>query len=132
MSSSPALASAANAGLGAEGAAIVTPKGARVAEDQKLKIWTICEERGEEWVREGVAQCRWGERNLPFVQLWLERRESARNDASNAEQIDIARSAKDAAWEAARAAKSANTIATLALIAAVIAIAVSILGAFLG
>jgi hypothetical protein len=47
------------------------------------------------------------------------------------EQIDIARSAKDAAWEAARAAQTANTIATIALIGAAMAIAVSIFGLFL-
>ncbi len=99
-------------------------------EEQKLKIWTICEERGEDWVREGVAECKWNEKSLPFVELWLQRRESVRNEASQAEQMDIARSAKDAAWEAARAAKSANTIATLALIAAVIAIGFSVIALF--
>jgi hypothetical protein len=100
-------------------------------EEQRLKIWTICDEHGEDWVREAVTQCRWSEPNLSYVQLWLDRRAEAREEASQAEQMDIARSAKEAAWEAARAAKNANTIATLALIAAVIAIAVSILGAFL-
>lgn len=100
-------------------------------EEQKLKIWTICEERGEDWVREGVAQCKWHDKNLPFVELWLQRRESARNESSKAEQMDIARSAADAAWEAARAAKNANIIATLALIAAIVAIAFSVVAIFL-
>ena len=52
-------------------------------------------------------------------------------ESSQAEQITIARSARDAAWEAARAAKTANTIATLALIAAAIAIGVSFVALFL-
>jgi hypothetical protein len=58
-----------------------------------------------------------------------------RNEASQAESIEIAKSAKDAAWEAANAARdaarearTANTIAKLALIGAATAIAVSILG----
>jgi hypothetical protein len=48
-----------------------------------------------------------------------------RRAASQAEQIDIARSAKDAAWEAARAAKTANTIAITAVVMAIIAIIIS-------
>jgi hypothetical protein len=44
----------------------------------------------------------------------------------DAEDRVSARSARDAAWEAARFAKSANWIATLALVMAVIAVAVSI------
>jgi hypothetical protein len=66
-----------------------------------------------------------------LAEMWLERKVQERTDRSNSEQIRIARSAKDAAWEAARAAHNANNIATAALIAAVIAIAVSILGLFL-
>ena len=71
---------------------------------------------------------------------WLapfEREARLAKEASQAESLEIAKSAKDAAWvaaeaarEAAREAKSANMIATLALIAAVIAIAVSIVSAF--
>lgn len=60
-----------------------------------------------------------------------------RNESSQSESLDIARSAKDAAWDAAtaardaaREAKTANIIATLALIAALIAIAVAIAALF--
>jgi hypothetical protein len=53
--------------------------------------------------------------------------ERARNEASQAEQIDLARSAKDAAWQAAHAAQIANRIAAAALIAAVIAIVVAVI-----
>ncbi len=69
---------------------------------------------------------------------WLQAKEREATDASQAEQLEIARSAKDAAWaaaeaarDAAREAKTANIIATLALIAAAIAIAISIVAAFL-
>ena len=68
----------------------------------------------------------------------LEEQARLRNETSQAESLNTAKSAKDAAWEAANAArvaareaKTANMIATLALIAAVIAIAVSIVGLFL-
>ena len=70
-----------------------------------------------------------------WAKEWLaphEREARLSNEASQAESLATATSAKDAAWEAARAAKSANTIATLALVAAVIAIAISIVGVFLG
>ena len=41
-------------------------------------------------------------------------------EASQAEQTEIARSDKDAAWAAARAAQKANTTATIALVIATI------------
>lgn len=68
-----------------------------------------------------------------WAKEWLARvdQESRlRNEASQSESLAIAKSAKDAAWEAARAASNANTIAAIALAAAVIAIAVSIFSAF--
>ena len=64
---------------------------------------------------------------------WLEMQKSERlKHSSKAEQIEIARSAKDAAWAAAKAAEraataaeKANRRATIALIIAVISIAVA-------
>jgi|HubBroStandDraft_6_1064221.scaffolds.fasta_scaffold1949551_1 hypothetical protein len=59
---------------------------------------------------------------------WLAQKDQElerRRDTSQAEQIDIARSAKDAALEAARAANKANTIATIAVAMAIIAIIIS-------
>jgi hypothetical protein len=57
--------------------------------------------------------------------------------ASQAEQIEIARSAKDAAWTAAEAAlraataaERANTRATIALIIAAISIAITVASSF--
>jgi hypothetical protein len=61
---------------------------------------------------------------------WLAQKDhesELRREASQAEQINIARSAKDAAWEAARAAKRANIIATAALAAAAISIIISVI-----
>ena len=55
---------------------------------------------------------------------WLERR----NEASSVEQLELARSAKDAAWAAARAADLANRKATIAMIMAAISIIVTIIG----
>ena len=66
---------------------------------------------------------------------WLaqfEKDSRLRNEASQSESLETAKSAKNAAWEAARQAKNANTLAALALTAAVIAIAISIVGIFLG
>jgi hypothetical protein len=60
-----------------------------------------------------------------------------RKDASQVEQAEIARSAKDAAWAASRAAEraataaeEANTRATIALIIAAISITATIIGMF--
>jgi hypothetical protein len=118
------------------------------------------EEMGENQVRAKFQD--WHHSLHTYAIQWLAERdqESTRLDeVSRAEQIEIARSAKDAASEAnalaaeanfiardaatsaraaadaaalnARAARTNNTIATLALIAAVIAIAISILGIFI-
>lgn len=70
------------------------------------------------------------------------REDQARSDASQAANLEVATSAKDAAWVAAEAARdaareakranqlaaSANRIAALALLAAAIAIIVSVIG----
>jgi hypothetical protein len=53
---------------------------------------------------------------------WLERR----CEASSSEQLDIARSAKDAAWAAARAADTANSKATIAIVIGAISLIVAI------
>jgi len=107
----------------------------------------------EKWLEDsGEAQVRLmmhtGSMPVPYNARaieWLSKKDHENqrlSEASQAEQIDIARSAKDAAWvaadaarEAAREAKkanqlaaSANRIAALALIAAAIAIVVSVMG----
>lgn len=59
-----------------------------------------------------------------LAEAWLERR----NEASSVEQLELARSAKDAAWAAARAADQANSKAMIAIIMAAISITVTIIG----
>lgn len=91
------------------------------------------DELGEAEVEIRIAQRVYGNRRKALAEQWLANQERSRNESSQAEQIEIARSAKDAAWEAARAArdanqhaKTANIIAAIALIAALISIAVTI------
>jgi CHASE3 domain sensor protein len=103
------------------------------------------DELGETEVRERLQTGRiTGQKEL-YAKAWLARFDDERRaekerlvDATQAEQLAAAISAKDAAWEAARAAReqarlagNANIIATLALITAAIAITVSVLTAFL-
>jgi hypothetical protein len=96
------------------------------------------ERAGEAKVRDQMTRGLLDAQTEMVARKWLQVKERERADASQAEQIEIARSAKDAAWaaaeaarDAAREAKTANIIATLALIGAAIAIAVSIVAAFL-
>lgn len=97
------------------------------------------EASGEDEVRTMLALGRYGSGRGKdkYVQHWLAEKDQEREASSKADSLEIARSAKDAAWiaadaarDAARAANNANVIATLALIAAVIAIAVSAVTAF--
>jgi hypothetical protein len=54
-------------------------------------------------------------------------RESERiREASQSEQLKIARSARDAAWAAARAAEHANTRATIAIVIAIASATIAI------
>ena len=102
-----------------------------MAELKAHEVSRRCREMGEESVRRAVAQGGGTPEWIAFAKEWLAQFDHDRKVASQAESLEIATSAKNAAWEAARAAQSANTIATLALVAAVIAIAVSIVSAFL-
>ena len=88
------------------------------------------EEMGEDAVRILVHTKRFITSNERLAIKWLAQKDQEserRREASQAEQIDIARSAKDAAWEAARAAKTANAIAMIAVAMAIIAIVISTL-----
>lgn len=102
-----------------------------MAELKAHEVSRRCREMGEEKVRWTIAQGGGTPEWIAFAKEWLAQFDHERKLSSQAESLEIATSAKDAAWEAARAAKNANTIATLALVAAVIAIAVSIVSAFL-
>ncbi len=69
------------------------------------------EEAGEASVREdlnrGVLE---GQRKVA-AEEWLRKRAQARHESSQAELIEIARSAREAAWEASRAARDASNAA---------------------
>jgi len=95
----------------------------------KEEFWAKLDALGEDAVTLNIDRQIYGPNSEKRVLAkdWLRRKAQERSDASQAEQIAIARSAAEAAWEAAREAKSANTIAKLALAAATIAIAVSII-----
>jgi hypothetical protein len=86
------------------------------------------EEMGEDAVRILVHTRRFTTPNQRLAIKWLAQKDQEserRREASKAEQLDIARSAKDAAWEAARAANKANIIAAIAVVMAIIAIIIS-------
>lgn len=74
----------------------------------------------DEAIRKNIAEHVYGEDNKRRAEAVLASRDQLRREASQAEQMDIARSAKDAAWEAAKAARSANTRATIALVTATV------------
>lgn len=92
------------------------------------KLIAEFEELGEAEVREGLALGRYSMRRADAARTWLEGKAADRAHASLTEQIEIARSAKDAAWNSAKAAHSANTRATWALMVAIVsAIATSVM-----
>jgi hypothetical protein len=72
------------------------------------------DEAGEDVVRKNIASGVYAAENLRYAELWLARRERERSESSQAEQISIARSAKDAAWAAAEAARDAADEASTA------------------
>ncbi|HSG34462.1 MAG TPA: hypothetical protein VLA37_07995 [Sphingomonadaceae bacterium] len=98
--------------------------------DAREQVWEECRKIGEERVKQLINDRIYNRRKQTWAEEWLEAQIRLRSEASQSESLKIARSAKDAAWEAARAAKTANTIAALALAAAAIAIAISIVGIF--
>jgi hypothetical protein len=85
------------------------------------ELFTEFERDGEALVRQRLIIEHYGPPGAyrrGFAEEWLRLREELRRQASNLEQINIARSAKNAAWAAAIAA-------ILAAICAVIAVAQS-------
>ena len=86
------------------------------------------EEMGEDAVRILAYTQRFTTKNQRLAIKWLAQKYQElerRREASQTEQTDIARSAKDAAWEAGRVAKKANTIAIIAVTMAIVAIIIS-------
>ena len=88
------------------------------------KFFAELEELGEEEVRIRYTSARvYGAGKANLVKAWLNKKdqeraasEEARNDDSNREQINIARSAKNAAWAAAIAAIIAAICAIIAIL----------------
>jgi hypothetical protein len=73
------------------------------------------ERTGEETVRRNLALGAYTSQHMSLAREWLAKRDRARNDASNAKQIHIARSAKNAAWGSATAAIIAAICAAIAI-----------------
>lgn len=81
------------------------------------KLFASLESQGEPKVREDLASgAVYGGDKAGLVELWLARKDRARAEASNLEQRNIARSAKNAAWAAAIAAIIAAIAAVIALL----------------
>ena len=81
--------------------------------DEHIKFWDKFEQQGEDAVRQNLNLGSYGGRKRQYAIAWLEenrqRRISESEDRDNAfkrEQIEIAREATNAAWEAARAART--------------------------
>jgi hypothetical protein len=83
----------------------------------KEQFWTELEEIGEDGVRANLVTKVYGDLGPKhdLAQMWLEGKDRARIAVSNAQQIRIARSAKNAAWIAAIAATVAATAAAIAV-----------------
>ena len=108
-------------------------------EPNKHELIKDLESGGEENVRNAFDKGQYRGQTEIVVRNWLAQKKAQRLDSVQVEQLDIARSSKDAAWESANAArdaaheaKKANIIAAVALAVAIIAIAVSVLGVFIG
>lgn len=85
------------------------------------------EKTGEDVVRTRVATRTVygaGNKKHQLAEEWLRRKDQERRDAIDAENLSIAKAARDAALDAAKAARHANRIATIALIVATLAIAI--------
>jgi hypothetical protein len=113
--------------------------------DDEAAILNELKQLGEVEVRHRLATNQFSLAYHPSALRWIEDLDRAadeeserRKDASQAEQTEIARSAKDAAWLAARAAEraataaeKATTRATIALVIAAISIAATVVGIFI-
>lgn len=99
---------------------------AKTFKEVKADQFATFTKMGEHQVRLLLQAGKYSGTKLAWATEWLgkvEREAQLRNDASQEESLEIARSAAAAAREAARYAKHANIIAILALIAAAVAIA---------
>src|SRR3990167_4862714 len=91
-----------------------SPNTENLMNEYQERVWRECEEAGEAKVKENLRLGLYSGKHLRYVEAWLagkaEERARAlreRDDVSSTEQISIASSARDAAWEAAAAASRA-------------------------
>ena len=91
-------------------------------DSKKAQLYSQFEEQGVERTRERLRLKEYGGSKAQLAETWLEQKDhdrqldlDARSDASNREQISIARSAKNAAWAAAIAAIIAVIVSTISL-----------------
>jgi hypothetical protein len=75
-----------------------------------------CEEKGEEEVKRILARGGWNERRSKWAEAWLAGLDDTREARRARENLQIAASARTAAWIAAIAAIIANVLAVVALI----------------
>jgi hypothetical protein len=95
----------------------------------KDELIGLLDYRSEQEIETNLAKGIYGADKRPLAELVLARKKLARVEAQRTEEMGIARSATEAAWESAKEAKGANTRATWALIVSIasLAIAVSVL-----
>ncbi len=107
-------------------------------------MWDDFEKLGIEQVRKNLGTNVWDHNKKDVAREWLtfkaqEQAEESerRNEASRSEQMEIARSAKDAAWaaadaarDAAKSARTANKTAMIALIIAAASASGTVIGLF--
>jgi len=88
----------------------------------RKELWAKLQAKGEAQVRKELMEGKHGQTGSPRyfeVNEWLRLQAESRSDASNREQITIARSARNAAWAAAIAAIIAAISAVISLSPAV-------------
>jgi hypothetical protein len=83
--------------------------------EEKANIYAELDGLQENEIRARTKAGIWRDEKRRFAELYLEDKAMARATAARAEEVAVARSAKDAAWASAKAAKGANTRATWAI-----------------
>lgn len=80
------------------------------------KFFAELDQLTESEIEARLATGVWREDKRPLVRAYLEQKKLAWAKAAQADQLEVARSAKDAAWAAVTEAKGANRRATIAII----------------
>lgn len=87
-----------------------------MADEWELAFYKDLDTRGEAEVRRILARKGWNERRAALANHWLSELDNSREARLARENLDHARSAKNAAWTAAIAAIIANVIAIAAIV----------------